>query len=125
MAKEPLLLKLKKLKKHDAELTIELERNEDILSAVAGSSPGPFVVGFAAETENLETNARTKLENKSLDMIAANRVGGPRGGFESADNALTLLWPGGRKELPMMPKRDLARHLAEMIAERYYGAIQK
>ncbi len=113
----------KKLKKHDAELTIELERNEDILSAVAGSSPGPFVVGFAAETENLETNARTKLENKSLDMIAANLVGKDANaqdiGFNSEYNALHVLWTDGAQVLEQARKTTLARELINLVAHQF------
>lgn len=113
----------KKLKKHDAELTIELERNEDILSAVAGSSPGPFVVGFAAETENLETNARTKLENKSLDMIAANLVGKDANaqdiGFNSEYNALHVLWTDGEQILEQARKTTLARELINLVAHQF------
>jgi phosphopantothenoylcysteine decarboxylase/phosphopantothenate--cysteine ligase len=109
-----------KIKKDPDVLTLRLVKNPDILARVAVLPDGPFTLGFAAETRQVEEYAEQKLRSKRLDMIAANRVGGPQGGFESADNALTLLWPGGRKELPMMPKRDLARHLAEMIAERYH-----
>jgi phosphopantothenoylcysteine decarboxylase/phosphopantothenate--cysteine ligase len=112
-----------KLKKHDAEITIELERTEDILSAVAGSSPRPFVVGFAAETENLEANARTKLKNKSLDMIAANRVGKDANeqdiGFNSEYNALHIFWTGGEQILEQARKTTLARELINLLAHHY------
>ncbi len=109
-----------KIKKDQDVLTLRLVKNPDILAQVAALPGGPFTLGFAAETRQVEEYAAQKLRNKGLDMIAANRVGGPQGGFESTENALTLLWSGGRKELPMMPKRDLARYLAEMIAERYH-----
>jgi phosphopantothenoylcysteine decarboxylase/phosphopantothenate--cysteine ligase len=112
-----------KLKKHDAALSIELERTEDILATVAGSSPRPFVVGFAAETENLEINASTKLNNKSLDMIAANRVGKDANaqdiGFNSEYNALQVLWADGGQVLGLARKTTLARELIKLVAHRY------
>ena len=112
-----------KLKKHDAALSIELERTEDILATVACSSPRPFVVGFAAETENLEINASTKLNNKSLDMIAANRVGKDANaqdiGFNSEYNALHVFWADGGQVLEHARKTTLARELIKLVAHRY------
>ncbi len=110
-----------KIKKQHDELSLQMVKNPDILAQVAARSDAPFTVGFAAETGRLEEYAGAKLRDKGLDMIAANRVGTGRGGFESEDNALLVLWPGGRQELPMMPKPDLARRLAGIIAERYYA----
>jgi len=108
-----------KLKKHETALTLRLVRNPDILAGVAALPSRPFTVGFAAETDDLEAHAAGKLAAKGLDMIAANRVGSGAGGFESDDNALLVLWPGGRRELSMMPKPQLAAALAQLIAERY------
>ncbi len=108
-----------KLKKRAATLSLELVRNRDILADVAARTDRPFTVGFAAETDALAEQAREKLERKGLDMIAANQVGGAAGGFEADDNALLVLWHGGRTELPMMPKPALATALTELIAERY------
>ena len=108
-----------KIKKAADELTIRLVRNPDILAEVAALRPAPFTVGFAAETERVEEYARDKLVRKGLDLIAANHVGGARGGFERDENALTVLWPEGSRELPMMGKTQLARELALLIAERY------
>lgn len=117
-----------KLKKHDAELTLELERTEDILAAVAASSPRPFVVGFAAETENLEANARTKLAAKSLDMIAANLVGKDGQaqdiGFNSEYNALHVIWTDGEQRLQRARKTTLARELVNLIALQYNSSNQ-
>jgi phosphopantothenoylcysteine decarboxylase/phosphopantothenate--cysteine ligase len=101
---------------------VELERTEDILATVARRRPRPFLVGFAAETEALEDNARAKLEGKSLDLIAANRVGAEGPGIESDDNALTVLWPGGARTLERAPKALLAERLVALIAERYAAA---
>ncbi|WP_462320210.1 bifunctional phosphopantothenoylcysteine decarboxylase/phosphopantothenate--cysteine ligase CoaBC [Halochromatium sp.] len=109
-----------KLKKSADEMTLELVRNPDIIAGVAALPKPPFTVGFAAETDDPEDYARGKLEAKHLSMIAANRVGKDRGGFESDENALICLWPGGgRRELPLMSKPALATALADLIAERY------
>jgi phosphopantothenoylcysteine decarboxylase/phosphopantothenate--cysteine ligase len=99
-------------------LTLVLERNPDILATVAARDDAPFCVGFAAETEDVAAYARTKLEAKGLDMIAANRVGESLG-FERDDNALLVLWPGGEKALPTQPKSQLAAALVELIVERF------
>jgi phosphopantothenoylcysteine decarboxylase / phosphopantothenate---cysteine ligase len=108
----------RKLKKSGADATLELSlvQNPDILAAVAALRPRPFVVGFAAETGELEANARDKLERKHLDLIAANEVGEGQG-FERGDNALLLLWPTGREELARADKRALARTLVARIAQ--------
>src|SRR5690348_9596005 len=110
-----------KTKKHGKPAVLTLVENPDILAEVASMHARPFVVGFAAETENLERNARDKLERKKLDMIAANEVGAGRG-METRDNALHLYWNGGDEALPRMPKSGLAAALIERIAARYRGA---
>ncbi|MBA8887738.1 phosphopantothenoylcysteine decarboxylase/phosphopantothenate--cysteine ligase [Dokdonella fugitiva] len=106
-----------KLKKatRDSGLELSLVQNPDILAEVAALDPRPFVVGFAAETERVEEYARAKLERKRLDLIAANEVGAELG-FERDDNALLLLWPGGREALERGDKADLARALVARIA---------
>lgn len=111
-----------KIKKAAAELTLRLVRNPDILAEVAALPGGPFTVGFAAETEDLETYARGKLEAKGLDMIAANQVGGTQGGFDSQDNALLVLWSNGARQFPLSPKAQLAGELADLICERYLAS---
>ena len=109
-----------KIKKGQAELTLRLVRNPDILAAVAALRKGPFTVGFAAETERVEEQALGKLRAKGLDMIAANLVGGAQGGFEREDNALTVIHHDGRvDQLPMMPKAHLAEALTDLIEEAY------
>jgi len=110
-----------KIKKSRERMSIELVRNPDILAEVAALETPPFCVGFAAETEEVERHAEAKLQAKGAHMIAANRVGTEAGGFERDENALTLLWKGGRLELPMMPKAALARQLVKQIAERYHA----
>ena len=107
-----------KLKKAGKPLTLELVQNPDILAEVASLPKHPFLVGFAAETDDLEHYARDKLERKGLDMIAANRVGESLG-FESGENALLLLWGDGREQLALADKHVLAQSLIERIAARY------
>ena len=108
-----------KIKKRDgAALELSLAENPDILGTLAAQTVRPFLVGFAAETHDVERYARDKLARKGLDMIAANQVGGGLG-FEAADNALTLYGPDGAIELPRASKSELARQLVAKIAERY------
>ncbi|MGH6831035.1 MAG: bifunctional phosphopantothenoylcysteine decarboxylase/phosphopantothenate--cysteine ligase CoaBC, partial [Methylocella sp.] len=92
----PIEAAIQKIKKNEANLILSLERTPDILASVAALNPRPFTVGFAAETECLEDNAKMKLKSKSLDMIVANRVGGKEGGFESDHNAMTVFWKDGQ-----------------------------
>ncbi len=109
-----------KIKKTRESLTVELVRNPDILAEVAARADRPFTVGFAAETDDVLGYARRKLEEKRLDLIAANTVGAGQG-FEVDDNALTLLWPGGQQELPRASKAALARDLIAVIAQRLHA----
>jgi phosphopantothenoylcysteine decarboxylase/phosphopantothenate--cysteine ligase len=107
-----------KIKKHADTLTLTLVKNPDILASVAALRPAPFMVGFAAETENLEAQARAKLEAKKLDLVAANLVGIEGSGFGADDNALLLVDRDGAQELPRAPKAQLARVLIREIARR-------
>jgi len=119
----PLEVAEQKLKKQEKTLSFELERTEDIVAVVAAKTDGPFTVGFAAETNDLEEHALAKLQAKSLDMIAANSIGqqqdGTPIGFESDKNALSVYWHGGKKIFPLTKKSKLARQLVELIAERF------
>lgn len=113
-----------KLKKSGKALALELVQNPDILAELAAQAAHPFLVGFAAETNDLEHYAREKLERKGLDLIAANRVGEELG-FECSENALLLLWPGGREELGMAEKGVLAKALIERVATLHAAARGK
>lgn len=115
----PAAFDARKIKKTEDAFTISLARTRDILATVAALPDRPYTVGFAAETEDLEANARLKLESKNLDMIAANRVGQSEGGFDSDANALSVYWPGGEKHLPMAAKSVIAAQLIELISEHY------
>ena len=106
-----------KIKKSSDRMQLELVRAPDILASVAALTCGrPFVVGFAAETENVEENARAKLVRKRADMIAANRVGDELA-FDCDDNSLLVLWAGGREEIASCGKSELARRLVALIAQ--------
>jgi phosphopantothenoylcysteine decarboxylase/phosphopantothenate--cysteine ligase len=107
-----------KIKRNAAELELNLVRSPDTLASVAALPRAPFTVGFAAETNDVDTHARDKLERKRIDMIAANRVGKDCG-FDRETNALTVYWPGGEQALGEGSKPLLARRLVELIAERY------
>jgi phosphopantothenoylcysteine decarboxylase / phosphopantothenate---cysteine ligase len=109
-----------KIKKSDDSFELKLKKNPDILSEVSALQNAPFSVGFAAETENLEANAQSKLHSKKLDMIAANQVGDGKG-FDTETNALTVFWKTGQKQLQQAPKTRLARNLINLIADQYNG----
>lgn len=109
-----------KIKKTAERMTLELVRNPDILAAVAKQDPRPYAVGFAAETDDPETNARAKLSKKGIDLVAANRVGAGLG-FEADDNELLLVDQSDSKRLQRAPKSVLARALIHEIALRYHA----
>jgi phosphopantothenoylcysteine decarboxylase/phosphopantothenate--cysteine ligase len=117
----PAALARQKIKKSGEKMQIELVRNPDIVATIAGSASPPFTVGFAAETQDVESYALGKLQNKKLNMIVANDVANAEGGFNSDSNAAVILWPGGRQEVPLTSKQQLARILIETIAARIAG----
>lgn len=110
-----------KIKKGEASsnqmITIELVENPDIIATVANREDRPYVVGFAAETQNLIEYARRKLVKKRLDMVVANDVSDTSIGFNSDDNTITVLWRDDMRELPKLSKRNVAALIIELIAE--------
>ena len=107
-----------KLKKSADTLTLELVKTPDIL----GSARQAFgftgtLVGFAAETDNLEANARHKLSRKGCDLIIANDVSQPGIGFDSNQNEVLLVYPDHTESLPRASKHDLAHQLVQAILE--------
>lgn len=112
-----------KIKKQNAELTLTLVRNPDIVATVAQSRPKPFTVGFAAETQNVREYARDKLERKNLDLIVANNVAEPGIGFNSDNNAVTVLWRSGELEIGERSKTLLARELILLIERGLYPQL--
>lgn len=107
-----------KIKKSQAEMRIDLVKAPDTLASVAKIDSGPFTVGFAAETERVAEYAKSKLEQKRLDMIIANKVGADLG-FDQDDNAVEVFWPGGEHSFPTRSKSELAGSLIELIAGRF------
>lgn len=108
-----------KLKKHDEELDIPLERTCDILDWVGKNRhSGLFVCGFSMETENLIENSRDKLKRKNLDMIAANNLKTEGAGFGTDTNVITVITPDSIKELPLMSKAEAAAELLDLIEQR-------
>ena len=109
------------------DLTLELTPNPDILAEVAARRPSAFVVGFAAETNDVVANARAKLERKGIDLLVANDVSQQGIGFEAEDNEVLLLdrW-GGARPLPKMPKSDVADAiLSHVLSLRAAAATRK
>lgn len=115
---EPSSRKIKKTPTSDAWL-LELVRTPDILADVAARQPRPrLVVGFAAETHDLEHYALGKLRDKQVDLIVANPVGTPGSGFEAEDNTLTVFMADGRHALGTASKAQLAEVLLDLIDTR-------
>jgi phosphopantothenoylcysteine decarboxylase/phosphopantothenate--cysteine ligase len=108
-----------KIKKSAQSMSLTLVRNPDIIAAVAAHQPRPFTVGFAAETQDVESYAMDKLRRKNLDMIVANDVSNDLAGFNSENNAATILWEQGRRAVDLTAKHQLARILMEVIALQY------
>lgn len=106
-----------KIKKAKAAMSLQLERTEDVISTVRKAHPELFVVGFAAETDDLEKYARDKLRRKGLDLVAANWVGEGRA-FDQDHNALHAFWADGEREFAQASKAELAQQLVALIAER-------
>ncbi|PJC85340.1 bifunctional phosphopantothenoylcysteine decarboxylase/phosphopantothenate--cysteine ligase CoaBC [Vibrio sp. HA2012] len=110
--------KIKKTTDNDT-ITIHMIKNPDIIASVAAlKTDRPFSVGFAAETQNVEQYALSKLERKNLDMICANNVSVSGQGFNSNDNALTLYWKDGKKSLPLDSKLALSREILTAVSKR-------
>ena len=98
------------------DLTLELTPNPDILAEVAARATGAFIVGFAAETQDVVANARAKLEAKGIDLLVANDVSRRDIGFDADDNEVLLIdrW-GGSRALPRMPKPAVADAILDAI----------
>ncbi|MFC2743260.1 MAG: bifunctional phosphopantothenoylcysteine decarboxylase/phosphopantothenate--cysteine ligase CoaBC [Selenomonas artemidis] len=115
-----------KIKKSDGELTIHLTRNPDILMELGRKKTHQVLVGFAAETENVETYAQGKLAKKNLDFIVANNVAEKDAGFSVGTNRVKIFFKDGRaEEHPLMAKSELAGIILDRLAdalERKTGA---
>ncbi len=106
------------MKKKDGELSIPLERTEDILKTLGErKSPGQFLCGFSMETEHMLENSKAKLEKKNLDMIVANNVKQEGAGFGVDTNVVTFITKNSVEELPVMSKEDVAEKLLDAIRQ--------
>jgi phosphopantothenoylcysteine decarboxylase/phosphopantothenate--cysteine ligase len=114
----PVTVATQKIKKHADAMHLELEKNVDIVSAAASEYSDLFVVGFAAETQNIEEYARGKLERKNLDAIVANDVSRSDVGFNSDDNEAWWINANTSKTFSIRSKTQLARDIVAAIAEQ-------
>jgi len=116
----PAQVQAQKIKKGSSStLELQLVRTPDVLAEVARHAARPrVVVGFAAETQELERNALAKLRDKNLDLVAGNDVAAPGLGFNSEENALQVYSASGRRDIPRGPKAVVARALLALVAER-------
>ncbi|MDB9804600.1 bifunctional phosphopantothenoylcysteine decarboxylase/phosphopantothenate--cysteine ligase CoaBC [Porticoccaceae bacterium] len=114
----PVTVATQKMKKHADAMTLELEKNVDIVSAAASEYENLFVVGFAAETQDVESYARGKLECKGLDAIVANDVSRSDVGFNSDNNEAWWISADTSKTFSIRSKTQLARDIVAAIAEQ-------
>lgn len=115
----PLKVAQQKIKKAGEEIHMTLVKNPDIVATIAQLENNPFVVGFAAETQDVALYARGKLESKKLNMIIANDVSNSDIGFNSDSNSVTVFWGDQQQEFPCMSKSVLSNELIELIAHQY------
>lgn len=118
----PLAVSSHKIKKTDSEdIVLELTKNPDIIDLLGRvKRKDQVIVGFAAESEALLSNAASKLKRKNLDMIVGNDISVPDIGFGSDDNAVVIMSADGTREnLPRMPKRAIAEHICDLLSERF------
>ena len=114
----PAVVSSEKVKKKEGQMSIELERTDDILKYLGENKrEGQFLCGFSMETQNMISNSRAKLEKKNLDMVAANNVKEAGAGFQRDTNVLTLITQKEETSLPLMSKEDAANKLLDKILE--------
>jgi len=112
----PVLTEAHKIKKDGDRMTIELVKTPDILGSARDKFAfGGTLVGFAAETENLEENARKKLESKGCDLVIGNDVSSPGHGFDSDRNEVVLVYPNHTESISSAPKTEIAHDLVDAI----------
>ena len=119
----PLSFSPSKIKKEGKEeLTLTLVKNPDILSELAKNKGNKIVVGFCAETDNPQEEARKKLQKKNADIIVANLIACGESGFETSTNKAWIVdCRGGEKELPLLDKRDLAEGIVSYLFDHFRG----
>ncbi|MGL1957664.1 MAG: bifunctional phosphopantothenoylcysteine decarboxylase/phosphopantothenate--cysteine ligase CoaBC [Colwellia sp.] len=114
-----------KIKKTNEAMQLELIRNHDIVADVANLANKPFIVGFAAETQNIEQYSRGKLVRKNLDLIAANDVAKSGQGFNSDYNAITLYSAIDKTEIPLASKQIVSQKLVILINQHFLALQNK
>jgi len=115
---KPLQTSDRKIKKEDASQTLQLARTEDILLELGKAGGKRLLIGFAAETDDIEQNALKKLNHKHLDMIVVNDLLRSGSGFGSDTNAVTIIDRSGKRtEVPTMPKTAIAASILTAINE--------
>ena len=114
----PVSVATQKIKKHADAVNLELEKNVDIVSAAASQFSDLYVVGFTAETQDVERYARDKLERKNLDAIVANDVSRSDVGFNSDNNEARWITATASKAFSIRSKTQLARDIVDAIAEQ-------
>lgn len=117
----PKIIHTSKMKKSDGDLTLVLERTEDILKTLGqNKKAGQILAGFAAETDDILANAQSKLERKNLDFIIANDVSSnSKGGFGVDNNAVTIIDRSGHQEIfALCHKKELADKILKYISEK-------
>ena len=123
----PLAVSIQKIKKTDSDdISLELTKNPDILDLLGRvKRKDQVIIGFAAESEELLTNAASKLKRKNLDLIVGNDITVPDIGFGSDDNAVVILSAEGTREnLPRMPKRAIAEHLCDVLSNKFAAILK-
>jgi phosphopantothenoylcysteine decarboxylase/phosphopantothenate--cysteine ligase len=112
----PKMTSQKKIKKGDADYTLVLERTKDILEEIGKKKENRVLIGFAAETEDLISNSRKKLEEKNLDLIVVNDVTKPDAGFEVDTNQVKFIYPSGKvRDLPLMTKDEVSHIILDEV----------
>jgi phosphopantothenoylcysteine decarboxylase/phosphopantothenate--cysteine ligase len=115
----PAQIAAQKMKKGESDaLTLSLVKNPDIVASIAALNPKPFTIGFAAESENLLEYARSKLQRKNLDLVVANNISDSSIGFNSDENAVTLVEKNTALEISQRSKQQLARELIALFAQK-------
>lgn len=115
----PIFAAEEKVKKKESEMSIELERTEDILQFLGDNRrEGQFLCGFSMETENMVENSKAKLDKKHVDMIVANNLKQAGAGFGTDTNVVTLITKDECEELPMMSKEEVAKYIMDVIRKK-------
>jgi len=123
---KPAKVSAHKMKKQNETLSLELIPTRDILASLGQKDREFLLVGFAAETNNLEEKARKKLQEKNCDMIVANDVSEKNSGMESNENEVTVLFRNGEnKKISRAPKKSIARELVKIISNMRENSLTK